>query len=117
MDYVMNYVAITNNLNIDDDIKFIGEGSPSILSDYLLSHLNQTQIGVIFCNTEWIIYGQISIPCKFQKNFNNKLIFYSIVYNASLFSSIAYFQDFSIGLHRDLVASRVNLTIITDISI
>ena len=109
MDYVMSYVAITNNLDINDDVKFVGEGAPYLFSDYLLAHLNQTQIGVIFCNTEWTIrnYDNVKIPCKFQSQVNNELIFYSIVFNSSLFTDIAYFQDFSVGLHRNLVATRV----------
>lgn len=84
----MNYVAQDNNLTNEKDLKFMGSIQPSNFTDYLNANLNRTQLGVIFCNSEWAISENLTIPCQFERNTAKKLIFYSIVYNASqIFSS------------------------------
>lgn len=85
----MKYVAKDNNLSMDHDIKYLQEIAPSDFSDYLRNNSNRTELGVLFCNSEWPIADGISIPCQFSRTINKKLIFYSIIYNATeIFSTI-----------------------------
>ncbi len=61
----------------------MGEIEPSKFQDHLKNNSNYTQIGVLFCNSEWPIKGDLAIPCQFARNATKKLVFYSIVYNAT----------------------------------
>jgi len=56
IDYVINYVARTNDLEIGKDIKLISDGASSQAyynyTNYILSHTNETAYGIIFCTSE-----------------------------------------------------------------
>jgi len=86
---VIDYVAKDNNLTRQNDVQYLGEIQPVHFQDHLKNNSNYTQIGVIFCNSEWPVKDDIVIPCQFARNTSKKLVFYSIVYNATeIFYSI-----------------------------
>jgi len=89
MHSVIDYVAQENNLTRENDINFLGSVQPAAFQNYLRNNSNHTQLGVIFCNSEWPITDSFSLPCQFARNTSKKLVFYSIIYNATeLFYSI-----------------------------
>lgn len=63
IDYVMDYVAKVNDLQLGSDVKQISSGTVQNYMEYLAAHPNRTQIGVLFCTGNWDIYGKISVPC------------------------------------------------------
>jgi len=80
---VIDYVAKDNNLTRTNDVQHLGEIQPSKFQDHLKNNSNYTQIGVLFCNGEWPVKDDVVIPCQFARNATKKLVFYSIVYNAT----------------------------------
>ena len=61
----------------------MGELQPAAFQTYLRNNSNHTQLGIIFCNSEWPVNDLLSIPCHFARNTSKKLVFYSIIYNAT----------------------------------
>ncbi len=83
MKSVIDYVALENNLTRDNDIKDMGIVKPAEFQEYLRNHSNHTQLGILFCNTEWPVNEYLAIPCQFSKNVSKTLVFYSIIYNTT----------------------------------
>jgi hypothetical protein len=94
MKSVMQYVAKDNGLTEENDLKNIGEIQPSSFQQYLHNNTNQTQLGVIFCNTNWTITQDLVIPCTFSQKTSKKLVFYSIVYNVTELLASIYSTNF-----------------------
>lgn len=111
MKSVMNYVAKDNNLTEENDVKELGEIHPSAFTQYLHRNPNQTQLGVIFCNTEWSISPDLSIPCAFSKTVGKKLIFYSIVYNVTELLATMYSTNFQGVQPTDPAASSLKMSL------
>ena len=91
---IMKKLAYKNNLEFNKDIKnILNTKNQTEIIEYTNTHKNQTQIGLIFCTSEWLInFDQydLRIPCKFEK-LDDKLIYYSIYYNMTLGFESPYF--------------------------
>ena len=107
----MRYVALANKLNFDRDIKFIGSSTKNLLNDYLMKNNNKTQIGVIFCTSEWPITETINFPCHFTDK-SKTINFYSIMYNSTLFLNSPFLSDNLISYPKDPVTTAVNILIV-----
>lgn len=68
-EYVMDYVARTNKLELGKDVKLLAQSSSSdTLYNMLKQQPNVTQIAVIFCTSEWPIgKNYFNVPCKFDE--------------------------------------------------
>ena len=78
-DYIVNYISKTSNLKINKDIKILTEKNITLFYDYLNTHQNQTQIGVIICSNFMEFPGSYSgykINCDETHGH-----VYSIIYN------------------------------------
>ena len=99
-----NRLAFKNSLKPDEDVKYIGQGSPADLQNYIDQNPNKTQIFAVFCTSKWEISLRpdpnnqstklnISIPCTFDRIKSKKLVFYTLVMNASLGYSAVVFRS------------------------
>ncbi len=59
-------------------------GTVQKMNKYFDQNPNMTWYGVVWCTTEWVIYENFSIPCQYEYDNGKELMFYSIMYNASL---------------------------------
>jgi hypothetical protein len=80
----MRSVASDNQLLFDKDVKLNTIGTVQKMNKYYDQNPNMTWYGVVWCTTEWVIYENFSIPCHFEYNTGKQMIFYSLLYNASL---------------------------------
>jgi hypothetical protein len=59
----MKYVADSNNLLYDKDVKLISAGKTGSFFNYLNNNPNMTWYTVVWCTTEWDIDDEFAIPC------------------------------------------------------
>lgn len=107
----MNMVAEINDLEYGTDVKLLSTGTPQDFNNYLENHLNQTQIGVIFCTSQWPISGVYNLPCRFEQLVGQKLIFYSIVYNNTLLWKSPFVQNWKAAHSKDAYAFGLKYSI------
>ena len=107
----MNFVSKSNDLIYGEDVVQISSESPQKFTNYLETHMNQTQIGVIFCTSNWPISKIYNVPCHFEQLVNQKLIFYSIVYNNSLLWKSPYIANWKTAYPKDAYAFKLKLDI------
>lgn len=107
----MEYVAKTNDLEMDQDIKYLEITHPQNYTDYLLQYPNQTYLGVIFCNTKWPYTDQVSVPCQFETKTSKKMVFYNLVYNTSHFLNSPLGASFKVAFPKDFVATQLKLSL------
>ena len=101
MKYAMEFISEMNGLDREKDIRFLPFGNPWLFQESLSLNPNTTQIGLIFCNGEWPLKG-IDLPCKLDKLSNQKeLIFYSIVYNYTLYYKSPILTDWKNAFPKD----------------
>jgi len=93
----MDYVARTNGLEMEKDVKYIGQTSQKDFSSYLMDNLNKTELGVIFCTGAWNLLDYATIPCHFSTETDKKLIMYNIIYNVSEYIRPPAGDDFKIA--------------------
>lgn len=108
---VMDYVAKTNNLQMDTDVKYIGEKNQKEFSEYLMENINQTQLGVIFCTGAWNLLDYATVPCHFSTETDKKLIMYNIVYNVSEYIRPPHGDDFRISHPKDPEATGLKISL------
>jgi len=77
----MKFVAESNSLKLNEDVKLLTVGDSNAFNKYILSNENKTKYGVLFCIDEMDIFN-ITIPCKFD-HYNYTFNFYTIMYNIS----------------------------------
>ena len=109
MTNIKEIIAKKNNLQPDVDVKMIGQGTPKDLQSYINANENKTQIFLVFCNTEWHVSlgdtqkegeaGQptdlnLNIPCQFEHMSGKKLVFYTLVMNATMGYTSPIFRSF-----------------------
>ncbi len=76
---IMQYVAESNNLEADSDVKLVSIGDSDSYTNYISNNQNKTKYGVVFCLDEMEV-ANITIPCTF--NYINKTFhLYTILYN------------------------------------
>jgi hypothetical protein len=108
---VMQKVAVRNSLAFGQDVKMLlRTNSPTMISNYLMDHLNQTQIAIVFCTDKWAITDNIFIPCKFE-NYQKELIFYTILYNYTLLYKTPYLSDQKQPYPKDAMASSLKISL------
>jgi hypothetical protein len=93
------------------DVKLVSIG---YFYQYLQENENKTQIGVIFCTSEWVLFKNmgVSIPCRFDELKNeNKLIFYTIVFNWTLSFKSPFLQNLQSSWTKDMYAARLKISI------
>ena len=110
----MNYVAKDNGL-ADKDVKYLGEITQGEFSDYIQQNTNKTQLGVIFCTSEWDIKGIANVPCKFETQTDKKLIMYNIIMNITEYIRPPAGDDFRIAHPKHPFASSLKLSLDTAI--
>lgn len=123
----MKIVARKNDLEYNKDVKPLTIGKSSELKDYLMRKPNMTYYAILFCgDDQWHeeveietlgddIYnftkaeddtgtGSIKfnfyMPCKFEKQKNKEMLFYSLLYNMSLQDN-PYFSNLRTPLYKD----------------
>ena len=104
-------VAEINDLEFGKDVKMLSSGTPLDFTHYLENNLNLTQIGVIFCTSEWPISSFYNLPCKFEQLVGQKLIFYSIVYNNSLLWKSPFVSNWKAAHSKDAYAFGLKYSI------
>jgi len=109
MHNVMNYVADCNDLTINQDIKYLGIKNSQDYMQHLVKNPNQTYMGVIFCNDRWELENGGVIPCKFETQTSDKLLFYNIVYNSSHNLNDPMGGDFSAAFPKDKFITKLKL--------
>ena len=107
----MKMVAEINDLKFGKDVKLLTSGTPQEFTTYLENHLNETQIGVIFCTSKWPISSVYNLPCKFEQLVGQKLIFYSIVYNNSLLWKSPFVSNWKASHSKDAYAFGLKYSI------
>lgn len=67
-------------------MKLLTVGTVAKLHRYLEINPNSTWYSVVFCTTEWVVHENFTIPCTYSNKYNqdNDMIFYTLLYNASL---------------------------------
>jgi len=106
---VMNYVASSNDLRMDQDIKYLEIRAARDYMEHLVKNPNQTYMGVIFCNDKWEIEAGIDLPCKFETQTSSKLLFYNIIYNSSHNLNDPLGGDFSATYPKDVLITKLKL--------
>ena len=104
-------MAKANNLEIAQDIKYLGEIRPCDFMEYLSKNANHTGIGLIFCTEKWAINENLAFPCHFDQTTQKKLILYSIVYNTTLSFESYFGKDYEVALAKDPVAAALKISI------
>jgi len=107
----MKMVAEINELEFGKDVKLLTSGKPHDFTHYLENNMNLTQIGVIFCTSEWPISDVYNLPCKFEQLVGQKLIFYSIVYNNSLLWKSPFVSSWKAAHSKDAYAFGLKYSI------
>lgn len=107
----MQMVAKINDLEFGKDVKLLTTGTPQDFTAYLESNLNRTQIGVIFCTSQWPITSVYNLPCKFEQLVGQKLVFYSVVYNNTLLWKSPFIQNWKAAHSKDAYAFGLKLSI------
>lgn len=107
----MEYVAKSNDLLMDKDIKYLEITHPQNYTDHLLKYSNQTYLGVIFCNTKWPLIDEVSIPCQFETKTSKKLVFYNLAYNTSHFLNSPLGGSYKMAFPKDPTATQLKLSI------
>ncbi|EGR27398.1 hypothetical protein IMG5_196680, partial [Ichthyophthirius multifiliis] len=118
IDYVLDYVAYVNDLELEKDIRQLTDKNIQTNSNQFVNFIhtnpNMTQIGVVFCTSKWsIINDQISIPCQSNQMppYNKKVVMYTIFYNWTLFYRSPYLSGFGKNLQKDWVLLRLKTSI------
>lgn len=106
----MRYVSASNDLIFGEDVKLLPSSSPQEYSSYLESNMNMTQIGVIFCTSEWSLTSLYNVPCHFEQ-LTGQLVFYTIVYNNSLLWKSPYISSWKEAYPKDPYAFKLKLDI------
>ena len=107
----MDYVTKTNGFEKDKDVKYVGSTTPRDFTNSLMNKLNYTQLGVIFCTSEWDILGMANIPCQFQTKTDKKLIMYSLVYNITEYIKPPAGDDFRVAHPKHPFAANLKLSL------
>lgn len=64
IDHTLDFVALQNNLNRTSDIVQLDIEQPQDFSNFIKLYPNRTQVGVVFCTTNYPVYGDIAMPCN-----------------------------------------------------
>lgn len=104
-------VAEINDLEFGKDVKLLTTGKPQDFNLYLENNMNMTQIGVIFCTSEWPISDLYNFPCHFEQLVGQKLIFYSVVYNNSLLWKSPFVSNWKAAHSKDAYAFGLKFSI------
>jgi len=82
----MKTVSKDNNLVFKQDVKKLTVGSVDKFFNYLEINPNSTLLSVVWCTSEWMIYEKwnLSLPCHFNNETEQEMMFYTIWYNRSL---------------------------------
>jgi len=107
----MNYVASENGLKMGEDVVYHQITSPKDYSKYLMDNLNKTDLGVIFCTSEWKLFDTVALPCKFETQTDKKLVMYNILYNVSEYIRPPAGDDFKIAHPKHPFAASLKISI------
>jgi hypothetical protein len=82
----MQTVAVQNKLIYQKDVKKLTVGTTEAFFHYLELNPNSTLYSVVWCTSEWVISGNLSIPCnyQFEDQSEDTMMFYTLWYNKSL---------------------------------
>lgn len=96
IDNIMQNVATVNNFIFQKDVKKLTVGTADNFLNYLELNPNTTLYSVVWCTSEWIVYKNISIPCRFSEtnDIENPMIFYTIWYNKTIVGSCRFNPKF-----------------------
>jgi hypothetical protein len=110
MEYALRFVAEHNQLDFNKDFKYLGEKQPHEFNEYIKENMNHTQVGVIFCNGDIEILRDFKIPCYFERHTDRKLLFYTILYNATIAQASKLGADFQVAEEKDPVAAALKVS-------
>ena len=108
---MMNYVTKVNQLTPGKDVKYLKDITQDSFTQYFNDNLNKTQIGVIFCTSQWVVGDFISIPCKFETQTEKKLILYNIAFNVTEFIRPPIGDDFKVAHPKHPFAASLKLAL------
>ncbi|KAL4479229.1 hypothetical protein ABPG72_011441 [Tetrahymena utriculariae] len=119
IDHTLDFLALQNDLDRESDIVQLNITAPQDFSNFIKAYPNRTQVGIVFCTSNYLIIGDLSFPCNdvSKKIYNpfeqdKRIIFYNIFYNWTLFFRSPYLQG-SIGqnIHKDWFLTRLKINL------
>lgn len=81
----MHYISEENQLQYDQDIKYLFSDNGDKMLDYFQDNQNKTQYAVLFC-VDRVRFDGLLVPCNFKYN-DQTMHAYTIVYNITSFIS------------------------------
>lgn len=91
---------MNNDFKIGEDIIEVSAKTPQEFVSYIKQNPNRTQIGVVFCTSNYTVKNDLEFPCSSFDHIRGyedllkgkRMIFYNILYNWTLFYRSPYLQ-------------------------